>query len=64
MGTTAGVKAVLQAYEAWFENQSLEEYSKDKEELKVAIEFYNEHGTQAHRVKEETPVSPISNPQL
>ncbi|MBI2356976.1 ribulose-bisphosphate carboxylase [Candidatus Dojkabacteria bacterium] len=49
MGTGAGIKAVFQAYEAWLANIPLEEYAKDKEELKVAIEFYNQHGTQAHR---------------
>lgn len=64
MGTTAGVKAVLQAYEAWYENVSLEEFAKDKEELRVAIEFYNKYGTQAHKPKEETLVNPISNPQF
>ncbi len=48
-GTNAGVKAMVQAYEAWKANIPLDEYAKDKEELKIAIEFYNEHGTQAHR---------------
>lgn len=49
-GTNAGIKAMLQAYDAWFEGVSLEEWAKDKEELKVAIQFYNENGIQAHRM--------------
>jgi ribulose-bisphosphate carboxylase large chain len=49
-GTQAGAQAVLQAYEAWENEVSLEEYAKDHEELKVAIEFFNKEGTQAHRV--------------
>ena len=40
MGTKAGATAVLQAYEAWQQKISLEEYAQDKEELRVAIEFY------------------------
>jgi len=40
MGTKAGAKAVLQAYEAWEKKIPIEEYAKDKEELRVAIEFY------------------------
>ncbi|MCC7303855.1 ribulose-bisphosphate carboxylase [bacterium] len=50
MGTKAGATAVLQAYEAWKQDVSLEEYAKDHEELKVAAEFYNKNGIQAHRV--------------
>lgn len=49
MGTRAGAKAMLQAYDAWKNRQSLEEYAKNFEELAVAIEFYNEHGTQAQK---------------
>ncbi|HRI05747.1 MAG TPA: ribulose-bisphosphate carboxylase [Candidatus Dojkabacteria bacterium] len=49
MGTSAGIKAVFQAYEAWLANIPLEEYAKDKEELRVAMDFYNKHGIQAHR---------------
>jgi ribulose-bisphosphate carboxylase large chain len=51
MGTQAGTASVVQSYEAWKANVSLEEYAKDHQELKVAIEFYNQHGTQAHRIK-------------
>ena len=40
MGTKAGAKAVLQSYEAWEKKIPLDEYAKDKEELRVAIEFY------------------------
>jgi ribulose-bisphosphate carboxylase large chain len=43
MGTKAGATAVLQAYEAWKQKISLEEYAKDKEELRVAIDFYTKH---------------------
>jgi ribulose-bisphosphate carboxylase large chain len=43
MGTKAGATAVLQAYEAWKQKMSLEEYAKDKEELRVAIEFFEKH---------------------
>jgi ribulose-bisphosphate carboxylase large chain len=49
MGTHAGIKAMIQAYEAWRQQISLEEYARDKEELRVAIEFYNKNGIQAHR---------------
>jgi ribulose-bisphosphate carboxylase large chain len=50
MGTKAGATAVVQAYEAWKEDVSLEEYAKEHEELDVAVKFYNKNGTQAHRV--------------
>ncbi len=40
MGTKAGAKAVLQAYEAWEKKIPLEEYANDKEELRVAIDFF------------------------
>jgi ribulose-bisphosphate carboxylase large chain len=49
-GTKAGATAVVQAYEAWKAQVSLEEYAKDHEELGVAVDFFNKHGTQAHRV--------------
>lgn len=51
MGTQSGTTAVVQSYEAWKQGVSLEEYAKDHEELKVAVDFYNAHGTQAHRIK-------------
>jgi len=51
MGTQSGAKAVVQAYEAWKNNVTLEDYAKDHQELKVAIDFYNKNGTQAHRLK-------------
>lgn len=43
MGTKAGAAAVLQAYQAWKDNIPLEDYAKEREELKVAIEFFSEH---------------------
>jgi len=49
MGTSAGATAVLQAYEAWQNNIPLDVYAQNKEELRVAIEFYDKYGTQAHR---------------
>jgi ribulose-bisphosphate carboxylase large chain len=49
MGTHSGIKAMIQAYEAWKEQIPLSEYAKDKEELRVAIDFYDKHGIQAHR---------------
>lgn len=50
MGTKSGATAVVQGYEAWKAQVSLEEYAKDHNELDVAIKFFNKHGTQAHRV--------------
>lgn len=49
MGTTSGIKAVIQAYEAWANNIPLELYARDREELRVAIDFFDKYGTQAHR---------------
>jgi len=51
MGTRAGAKALVDAWEAYKQDISIEEYAgKSKsEELKVAIEFYNAHGTQANK---------------
>ncbi len=48
-GTQSGVKAVLQAFDAWFEGVDLYEYAKDHQELAVAAKFYDKHGTQSHR---------------
>jgi ribulose-bisphosphate carboxylase large chain len=39
-GTQAGAKALVQACEAYQKGISIEEYSKDKPELKEAIEFF------------------------
>lgn len=50
MKTQAGARAVVQSYEAWKQGVPLAEYAKDHEDLKVAIEFYNAHGTQAQRL--------------
>jgi ribulose-bisphosphate carboxylase large chain len=49
MGTRGGIMAVNQAFDAWLENIPLDYYAKDKEELRVAIDFYGKYGTQAHR---------------
>ncbi len=48
--TQAGARAVVQSYEAWKLGVPVEEYAKDNEELKVAIEYFNKHGTQAQRL--------------
>lgn len=50
MKTQAGARAVVQSYEAWKQGVPLAEYAKDHEALKVAIEFFNAHGTQAQRL--------------
>jgi ribulose-bisphosphate carboxylase large chain len=50
MGTKAGATAVVQAYDAWKEEVSLEEYAKEHKELDVAVRFFNKNGIQAHRV--------------
>jgi ribulose-bisphosphate carboxylase large chain len=50
MGTKAGATAVVQAYDAWKAEVSLEEYAKEHKELDVAVKFFNKNGTQAHRV--------------
>ncbi|HEC63873.1 MAG TPA: ribulose 1,5-bisphosphate carboxylase [bacterium] len=50
-GTKAGATALVQAAEAWEKDIELGEYAKDHPELATAIEFYNKHGTQAHRIK-------------
>jgi len=39
-GTKSGVKAILQAYNAWHEGVNLRDYAIDHEELKQAIEFF------------------------
>lgn len=50
MGTKAGAAALRQACEAWQKDVDIHDYAKDHEELRVAIEFYDKHGTQAHRI--------------
>lgn len=51
MGTQAGAKALIQAWEAYKEGIDIEKYAEKHklEELKVAIEFYNKKGTQAQK---------------
>ncbi len=51
MGTQAGATALIQSWDAYKQNIEIEEYAeKNKlEELKVAIEFFNKNGTQAHK---------------
>ncbi|MBU0975974.1 ribulose-bisphosphate carboxylase [Patescibacteria group bacterium] len=51
MKTQAGAKAVVQAYEAWKQGISLEDYAKDHEELCVAIEFYGKHKAYSHKLQ-------------
>jgi ribulose-bisphosphate carboxylase large chain len=48
-GTKAGATAVIQAYEAWQQNIPLKKYATSHKELAEAIEFFNKHGTQAHK---------------
>lgn len=50
-GTTKGTMAVVQAFEAWKNEIPLAEYAKDHPELAKAIEYYDKHGTQAHRAE-------------
>ncbi|WKZ30841.1 MAG: ribulose-bisphosphate carboxylase [Candidatus Dojkabacteria bacterium] len=61
MKTTAGMKAVMEAFRAWQDGKTLEEAVKDKEgndiELATAIRFYNEKGTQAHRIVQDVKPS-------
>jgi ribulose-bisphosphate carboxylase large chain len=56
MGTQAGAKSLLLAYDAWKKGIPVEEYAKDKPILLAAVEFYNKAGIQAHRV--DTSVAP------
>ncbi|MFW5719428.1 MAG: RuBisCO large subunit C-terminal-like domain-containing protein [Candidatus Dojkabacteria bacterium] len=49
-GTKAGSTALVQACEAWQQKTDIHEYAKDHRELAEAIEFYDKHGTQAHKV--------------
>ena len=39
-GMQAGVKSVIQAWNAAIQNQSLEDYAKHNRELKEALEFF------------------------
>lgn len=70
METTAGTKAVVEAFNAWQTGQTLDDAAHDgkgfDEELDVAIKFYNEHGTQAHRVhqNENNKVQEMNEQQL
>ena len=57
MGTKAGATAVLQAYEAWKAKVPLEEYAKDKVELREAITFYgNKKEDRATEADEDRPL--------
>lgn len=49
MGTKAGAKAVLQSYEAWKNEIPLDVYSKDHEELRVALEFFGQKENHVHK---------------
>lgn len=50
MGTRYGATAVMQACEAWQQDIDIHEYAKTHEELRVAIDFYDKNGIQAHRI--------------
>jgi ribulose-bisphosphate carboxylase large chain len=50
MGTQAGAKSILLAYEAWRKGIPVEEYALQHPVLQAAIQFYNKEGIQAHRV--------------
>lgn len=39
-GTTAGAKAVVQAFDAWYEDVDIEKYARDHKELMEAVEFF------------------------
>jgi len=57
MGTKAGATAVLQAYEAWEQKVPLEEYAKDKEELKQAIAFFGgKENKNSNEADEDRPI--------
>jgi ribulose-bisphosphate carboxylase large chain len=56
MGTQAGARAILLAYEAWKKGISVEEYAKDRPILATAVDFFNKKGIQAHRV--DTSIAP------
>ncbi len=51
MKTRAGAMAVVQSYEAWKQGVTLTDYAKDHEELKVAIDFYKDHGVSTAEFK-------------
>lgn len=59
-GTKAGATAVVQAYEAWKQDVSLDDYAKEHKELADAVAYFNKNGTQAHRV--ENPLYQKDNP--
>lgn len=49
-GTKAGATALVQACEAWQQNIDIHDYANTHTELAQAIEFYDKHGTQAHKI--------------
>lgn len=53
MGTKSGATAVLQAYEAWEKKIPLEEYAKEKEELRVAIDFFGKKKVKAQNESDD-----------
>lgn len=63
MMTTAGMQAVMEAFQAWQDGITLNEAAHDKKghdtELESAIRYYDKHGTQAHRVPQTG--APIDN---
>lgn len=57
MKTTAGMQAMVEAFDAWQQGKSLQEAAHDGQghdvEAQVAIRYYDKHGTQAHRVSQK-----------
>lgn len=59
MGTSEGMKALTEAFQAWQSGQTLNEAAHDGKgfdtELQSAVRFYDKHGTQAHRIPQTKP---------
>ncbi len=50
-GTKDGAKALIQAYEAWQQGITIEEYAKENQELAIAIDFYTKNRTNTHKLR-------------
>lgn len=65
MDTTAGTKAVVEAFNAWQSGQTFNQAISDNVgndvELESAIRFYDKKGTQAHRVEQTVNENPQGN---
>lgn len=57
MRTKAGMEAVMEAFNAWYDGKSYEEAAHDNvgydAAAQAALRYYGSHGTQAHRVAQE-----------